>query len=189
MKIEELKRKCEKLSEEVTVFGEGNINAKLILVGEAPGANEVEQKRPFVGKAGKNLDYFLEVLEIKREDIYITNVVKIRPYKINEKTGKKSNRPPNKNEIEKYINILYEEIKIIKPEVIVTLGNFALKAVSEDKNITIGQVHGTINRTGKGNNIFPLYHPAAIIYNQSLKTTYEEDLIKLKKYIGQNKMK
>ena len=89
----------------------------------------------------------------------------------------------------KYINILYEEIETINPKVIVTLGNFALKAVSEDKKITIGDVHGTINKTKNGNNIFPLYHPAAIIYNQSLKTTYEEDLIKLKKYIGQNKIK
>ncbi len=170
------------LTEETTVFGEGSENADIILVGEAPGANEVEQKRPFVGKAGKNLDHFLDVLEMKREEIYITNVVKKRPYKINEKTKRKSNRPPTKEEVKTYLPILEEEINIIKPKIIVTLGNFALKAITKDPKITIGQVHGQIINEEKYK-IYPLYHPASIIYNRQLKDVYENDLKHLKEII------
>ncbi|WDC85342.1 uracil-DNA glycosylase family protein [Caloramator sp. mosi_1] len=78
------------------VYGDGNINAQIMLIGEAPGRFEEEQGKPFVGQAGKNLDEFIDILEINREDLFITNVVKIRPFKINEKTGRKVNRAPNK---------------------------------------------------------------------------------------------
>lgn len=88
------------------VFGEGSINAKIMLIGEAPGEREEEMQRPFVGQAGKNLDEFLDILGLSRNEIYITNVVKIRPFKINEKTKRKSNRPPNSFEIEMSIETL-----------------------------------------------------------------------------------
>ena len=105
--LEKLKQECTKFFDElyrpdkkILVFGEGNPNARLLLVGEAPGKQETLQRRPFVGQAGKNLDEFLQVVGLKREDLYITNVVKFRPFKLNEKTGRTSNRPPTREEIE-----------------------------------------------------------------------------------------
>ncbi|SKC88804.1 uracil-DNA glycosylase [Maledivibacter halophilus] len=179
---EKLKKICIDESEETVVFGEGNLDAKIVLIGEAPGSKEIELRKPFVGQAGKNLNEFLKVVELEREDIYITNVVKIRPYRINKETGRKVNRPPNKNEIEKYSKILFQELEIIRPRLIVTLGNVPLKTLTSQKNIKVGEVHGNIIET-KEYTIFPLYHPAAIIYNRNLKDIYFEDLIKLKKHI------
>ncbi|HHY91355.1 MAG TPA: uracil-DNA glycosylase, partial [Clostridiales bacterium] len=120
MKKDELKKvyaRCEEENTDPVIFGDGNPDASILLVGEAPGAKEIEQGKPFVGQAGKNLDDFLKILALEREDIYITNVVKFRPYRINEKTGKKVNRPPNKQEIEKHVKYLQEEIKIIQPKI------------------------------------------------------------------------
>lgn len=187
-KLENLEIECRQESSEPIVFGEGNSEAKLVLVGEAPGAKEVELGRPFVGQAGKNLDEFLEILELKREDIYITNVVKIRPYKISEKTGRKSNRPPSKDEIAKFRRYMEEEIHTIQPKVVVTLGNVPLKSVSGDQKITIGEFHGEAIEK-EGYYIFPLYHPASIIYRQELKKTYIEDLHKLKEFIVKHQFK
>lgn len=183
----ELRTKCMALSEEDMVFGDGNDQATIMLVGEAPGAKEIELQKPFVGQAGKNLEEFIEILQIKRENLYITNTVKIRPHKINEKTGRRSNRPPNKKEIEKYIPILLEEINIIQPSLIITLGNYALKALNTNKKTTIGEVHGNLIKTEKGFDVYPLYHPASIIYNRSLKEIYLEDLYRLKKHLKNNK--
>ncbi len=180
---EVVKKACIEDSEEAVVFGEGNLDAKIVLVGEAPGSKEVELKRPFVGQAGKNLDEFLEVVELNREDIYITNVVKIRPHRINEKTGRKVNRPPNKKEIEKYSRYLLEELNIIKPRLIVTLGNVPLKTLTDNKEIKVSEAHGSVIDTGD-KMIFPLYHPAAVIYNRKLKSVYLGDLLKLSKYIN-----
>ena len=104
--------------EEDLVFGQGNLEAKLILIGEAPGAEEVRQKKPFVGAAGKNLNHFLEILDLKREDLYITNVVKFRPHKINPKTNRTVNRPPSKKEIETSIPFLKEEMGIIRSKLL-----------------------------------------------------------------------
>lgn len=180
-----VKKACIEDSEEAVVFGEGNLDAKIVLVGEAPGSKEVELKKPFVGQAGKNLDEFLEVVELNREDIYITNVVKIRPYRINEKTGRKVNRPPNRKEIEKYSKYLLEEINIINPKLIITLGNVPLKTLTEKREIKVSEVHGSaINMEDKM--IFPLYHPAAVIYNRKLKSVYLEDLVTLREYINGN---
>jgi len=182
---EKIKSNCIKESDEPIVFGEGSLNARVVLVGEAPGAKEIELRRPFVGQAGKNLDEFLDTVGLKREDIYITNVVKIRPYRINKKTDRKVNRPPNKREIEKYSKYLFKELKIIKPNIIVTLGNVPLKTLLNDSNIKISEVHG-LPHIKDDKVIFPLYHPAAVIYNKSLRDTYFEDLIKLKEYIKKN---
>ncbi|MEW9122920.1 MAG: uracil-DNA glycosylase [Thermotaleaceae bacterium] len=177
-----LKEKCMEESTDSIVFGEGNLDANIVLVGEAPGAKEIELGKPFVGQAGKNLNEFLEVLTLDRDAIYITNVVKIRPYKINEKTGRRSNRPPNGDEIRKYEKYLFEEIDILQPKVVVTLGNVPLKSILKDNKASIGEKHGT-PISMEAYYLFPLYHPASIIYRQELKQTYKEDLEKLKIFL------
>lgn len=174
-----------KYPEETIIVGHGNINSPIMLIGEAPGAKEVEIGEPFVGQAGKHFEEFLEVLNIKRENVYITNSVKYRPTKINPKTKRLSNRTPTSREIEVFRRYLYEEIDIIKPNMIVTLGNTPLKAIFND-DFKIGEVHGMkmeVKIKDRNYKIFPLYHPAAIIYRRELKDTYMEDLIKLKEEI------
>lgn len=166
----------------VVVFGEGNPDARIVLVGEAPGEKETKYIKPFVGQAGKNLDEFLKVLELKREDIYITNTVKFRPFKVNPKTGRLSNRPPSRDEIELCLPYLKEQLEIIGPEIVVTLGNTPLQSLSGDRKMLIGESHGRPFKTGKYY-LFPLYHPASIIYNAALKETYYNDLLKLKVFI------
>lgn len=188
--LESLKERYKKIvseelgSDQNIVFGGGNIKGEVVLVGEAPGEKEEETGKPFVGAAGKNLDEFLDIIKLNRDDIYITNVVKIRPYKINPKTGRKSNRPPNKKEIEASLGILKEQLEFIHPKVVVTLGNVPLKAVLGDDAAKIGTYHG---RPIEINNfvLFPLYHPASIIYNRALYDTYIEDIKKLKAYLDE----
>jgi uracil-DNA glycosylase len=170
--------------DKVVVFGEGNFDADIVLVGEAPGEKETKYVRPFVGQAGKNLDEFLEILELRREDIYITNTVKFRPFKVNPSTGRLSNRPPDKDEIKFCLPFLLRQIDIIEPKVIVTLGNTSLKAIMDNNKISIGEVHGATIDVKKYY-IFPLYHPASIIYNVGLKEVYYEDLLKLKEFTGE----
>ncbi len=172
--------------EKVLVFGEGKAEHPLILlIGEAPGEQESLQRRPFVGKAGKNLDAFLQVLALPRESLYITNVVKIRPTKVSEK-GRISNRPPNREELGLFTPFLMEEILRVDPEIIVTLGNVPLKALMGGKAV-IGGTHGamthvtvTHGKQEKEYPLFPLYHPASIIYNRSLQDVYQADLLTLK---------
>jgi len=173
--------------EKPIVLGEGNTDhPPVMLIGEAPGEQESLQGRPFVGKAGKNLDGFLQVLELQREDIYISNVVKIRPTKVSDK-GRVSNRPPNKEELALFTPYLMEEILLVQPQRIVTLGNFALRALCGPKAI-IGDMHGKETRVSVTHEkqtedfqLFPLYHPASIIYNRSLQAVYDEDLRALKR--------
>lgn len=167
----------------VIVFGEGNPDAQIVLVGEAPGEKETELVRPFVGAAGKNLDEFLAILCLKREDIYITNTVKFRPFKVNPKTGRLSNRPPNDDEIRLCLPFLLKQIDVINPKVIVTLGNTPLRALTGNKEMTIGQSHGKLIDKMQYH-IFPLYHPASIIYNINLKDVYIKDIEILKDYIS-----
>ena len=158
------------------VFGDGDPRARIVLIGEAPGEQEALQGKPFVGKAGKILDDFLEKTEIRREDIYITNVVKLRPTAIS-KAGRTVNRAPSKEEIALFRPWLQKELELVEPEYIVTLGNVALKAMTDKKNAVIGDFHGKIYSGGAmGAHLFPLYHPAAVIYNRALKEIYEGDL-------------
>ena len=164
------------------VLGNGNVDSPIILIGEAPGAKEVEQRKPFVGQAGKYLNEFLTTLEIKREKVYITNIVKYRPTKESAKTGKLINRPPTEKEIEKFVDFLFAEICIIDPEVLVTLGNTPLKGIFQN-DVKIGDVHGEMLQAEidrKPYKVFPLYHPAAILYKRDLKDTYLKDLRILK---------
>lgn len=185
-RIKELnERIIDNYPDENLVLGHGNLNSIIMLIGEAPGRKEVELGEPFVGQAGKHLDEFLQLLELQKEDIYITNSVKYRPTKVNPKTGRLSNRTPTVKEIQDFRQFLLEEIDIIKPKIIVTLGNTSLKSLFEE-SIKIGDVHGRLLSIDIKDNtygLFPLYHPAAVIYNRSLKEVYFEDLQKLKKEI------
>ncbi|KNY27269.1 uracil-DNA glycosylase [Pseudobacteroides cellulosolvens] len=161
----------------------GNIDTRILLIGEAPGKDEVKLSQPFVGAAGKNLNKFLEVIGLMRDNIFVANSIKYRLSKINPKSGRKINRPPTKDEIEKNQGYLLKEIGIISPEIIVTLGNVPLKMVSGDKSISIGNVHGEIMKIqvlDKEYSLYPLYHPASIIYNAGLQDVYMEDVVKLK---------
>lgn len=171
---------------EQVVLGDGHTNSPLVLIGEAPGKDEIKQGKPFVGAAGKNLNEFISVLGISREELYITNVIKYRLGKLNEKTQKIINRPATKEDILINQKWLHREIEIIKPQLIVTLGNVPLKAITNDFSASIGSVHGSVINCILGDTcfkVFPLYHPASIIYNRALKETYNKDMILLKKYL------
>ena len=161
--------------ENALVFGEGPKHAKLMLIGEAPGEQETLQGRPFVGKAGQNLDHFLALAGLSREEIYISNAVKLRPTK-NGKTGRLSNRPPTKDEIALFRPWLMREIEEVAPGMIATLGNVPLRAVT-GRSLSIGEVHGQVLDAGEtGLPLFALYHPASLIYNRSLTDVYEQDV-------------
>lgn len=173
------------------VFGEGRFDhPPIMLIGEAPGEQETLQGRPFVGKAGKNLDGFLQAMALRREDIYISNVVKIRPTKVSPR-GSVSNRPPNREELLLFTPYLYEEILLVRPQVLVTLGNVALRALM-GAQASIGALHGqAVSATVRHGRdeaelaLFPLYHPASIIYNRSLEAVYQEDLRALRAWLDQ----
>ena len=157
----------------VLVFGEGPRGARLMLIGEAPGQQEALMGRPFVGKAGKNLDAYIEATGLKREEMYISNTVKFRPTKISP-AGRTVNRTPTQEEIAMFLPFLKREIELVAPAVIVTLGNVPLKALAGDK-ATIGELHGRPMQAG-GRTVFPMYHPASVIYNPSLRDVYRRDI-------------
>lgn len=174
---------CTVFAGEQLVMGFGMANAKLLLIGEAPGKDEVRQGRPFVGAAGKQLTAFLEGAGLERDQVYITNAIKYRLCKENPKTGNLVNRPAKTEEISKNRVYLHREIDILTPEWIVTLGNVPLKALCPDAP-GISQVHGqerTVEILGKQYRHFPLYHPASVIYRKHLAEEYEKDMKILKK--------
>jgi len=162
------------------VVGEGDPNAKIMFIGEAPGYNEDRQGRPFVGAAGKVFDEMISSIGLRREDVYITNIVKCRP---------PNNRNPLAEEIKQCTPYLDRQIEIINPNVICTLGNFATSYILKKygfKPLTISKIHGKIFevRTLTGEiKIIPLFHPAALMYNQQLKKKMEDDLVIVKKNI------
>lgn len=156
------------------VFGEGNKKAKIIFVGEAPGKNEAKTGRPFCGAAGKILDELFQSVKIKREEVYITNIVKDRPPK---------NRQPAKEEIAACAPFLDRQIEIIKPRIICALGNHSTRYILkkyglENEVREISKIHGKIFRNGTIK-IIPLYHPASAIYNPRLKKVLKNDFKKL----------
>lgn len=166
-------------SDKETVLGCGNIDTKLLMIGEAPGKDEVRLSRPFSGKAGGHLDEFLEHMSICRDSIYITNAIKYRLAKADPKTGRISNRPAARDEITQCRPWLLKEINIIRPQFIITLGNVPLRAITGSFNINIGDVHGKVVPLQLLENdykLFALYHPASIIYNRSLRDVYLNDL-------------
>ena len=157
----------------VLVHGEGDVGAPVMLIGEAPGEQETLMGRPFVGKAGKNLDEFLAGAGMQRGDLYVTNTVKFRPTKLSP-TGRTVNRSPTQEEVKLFLPWLMREIELVGPKCVVTLGNVPLKALT-DRGNTIGDLHGRFI-DWNGRLLFPMYHPASVIYNPALKEIYRADL-------------
>lgn len=172
---------------EEIVLGEGCITSPLVIIGEAPGKDEVKQGKPFVGAAGKNLNEFINLLGIEREAMFITNAIKYRLGKINPKTQRLINRPATSQDIRNNQKWLHNEIGLLQPQIIVTLGNVPLKAITDNFKVTIGDMHGKLHDctiSGDKFRLFPLYHPASIIYNRTLKEIYNQDILNLKKELS-----
>ncbi len=149
------------------VPGEGDPEARVMVVGEAPGANEDKQGRPFVGASGRRLDALLAEAGLSREEVFITNVLKARP---------PGNRDPRADEVAHSWPWLRAQLEAIEPELLVPLGRHALRRFAPD--LKIGEVHGRLVEVD-GLRLFPLYHPAAALHNQSLRATLEEDARRL----------
>lgn len=149
------------------VFGEGNMDCEVLFVGEAPGEEEDKQKRPFVGRSGQLLTKMIESLGWKREDVYITNIVKRRP---------PENRDPLPEEIEAYKPYLSKQIEIINPKIIVTLGRFSMNYFLPEAKISKDQ--GTVFRT-KERVIIPFFHPAAVLRGMYPVSEYQKGFKRL----------
>jgi len=155
------------------VFGEGNSNAKLMFVGEGPGANEDEQGKPFVGRSGELLTKMIEnVLSIKREDVYIANIVKCRP---------PNNRTPHEEEAYTCLPYLQKQIQLIQPKIIVTLGATAYKYLTND-DTPVSKIRGIVSEH-KNYKIIPTYHPSYLLRNPSAKKYVFEDLKIIKRVL------
>ena len=163
------------------VPGSGNPRARLVFVGEAPGKEEDLQGEPFVGSAGKLLTEMIESIGLKRSDVFICNVLKCRP---------PNNRDPTENEIRACGDYLRRQLEAIRPDLIVCLGRFAANFVFNLfglKFTSITKVRGRefkVNRWGKEVRIFPIYHPAAILYRPQLREEYEEEFRRIKEMLG-----
>lgn len=175
-------KKCELYKTRICpVIGEGNHETKIMFVGEAPGAQEDRTGRPFCGAAGKILDELLESVGIKRENIYITNILKDRP---------PNNRDPKPEEIEACVPYLERQIEIIKPEVICPLGRFAMEFLMEkfglkDQIQGISKIHGKVFKIKtlfQNVTIVPFYHPATATYNPNMKEVLKKDFQVLREY-------
>ena len=168
--LHEVMRRCTRcdlyLSRTQVVPGSGDPNADLLLVGEAPGAKEDELGVPFVGASGKLLDSMLAAAGIDRDDVFIANVVRSRP---------PGNRAPKPKEIRACAGWLAEQIRLIGPEIVATLGRFALQHFIPDGKIT--QLQATVQPVsydGRDLRVFPLLHPSAILRSPESRPTYEE---------------
>ena len=157
-------------SRQKVVFGEGNLHAKLLFIGEGPGASEDSMGKPFVGRSGELLTKMIEnVLQLKREDVYITNIVKCHP---------PTNRTPTPTEAHTCQPYLLKQIEIIKPKLIVTLGATAYHYLTGDET-SISKIRGNILKQD-GYTLIPTYHPGFLLRNPSAKKEVFEDLLKVK---------
>ncbi|PIP87267.1 uracil-DNA glycosylase [Candidatus Campbellbacteria bacterium CG22_combo_CG10-13_8_21_14_all_36_13] len=164
------------------VIGEGDLNSKIVFIGEASGKKEAETGKPFCGASGKVLDELLTHIGLARESVYITNIIKDRP---------PENRDPRPEEIELYTPFLLRQIEIIQPKVIATLGRYAMDFIMrqyglEFEILPISQAHGKkfISKTKWGDlYIIPLYHPAVAVYNRNKLDELKKDFKILKKVI------
>src|SRR5688572_4151214 len=156
--------KCEHLasSRKNVVFGVGNINAELMFIGEAPGADEDEQGEPFVGKAGQLLTKIIETMGLQRGDVYIGNILKCRP---DMPPGSSGNRKPTPAEMQTCIPYLHEQIDLIRPKVLVALGGTAMEGLLDKTGITKLRGHW---HTYRGIPLMPTYHPSYLLRNQAL---------------------
>lgn len=157
------------------VFGQGNKKARLMFIGEGPGADEDKQGIPFVGKAGQHMNNAFQALEINREDVYIANIVKCRP---------PSNRVPEDDEAQTCLNYLRNQVILIKPKIIVLLGSTALKNIL-GKEYGITAVRGNWMEKN-GIKYMPTWHPAALLRDENKKIEFWQDLKEAKKYIDNN---
>jgi uracil-DNA glycosylase family 4 len=153
------------------VPGEGNPDADIVLIGEAPGKNEDLTGKPFVGAAGKFLTELLATAGLKREDVFITSIVKYRPPK---------NRDPRPIEKEESWPYLLRQLNVIEPKLVVTLGRHSMGYFVP--NATIGQIHGTLVKGDKWD-ILPVYHPAAALYSGATRALVMQDFMKLKEVV------
>lgn len=173
---------CPELRAQATqlVVGDGNPDADTVFIGEAPGKNEDEQGKPFVGAAGRFLNEMLAAADLKRSDVYITNIVKYRP---------PNNRDPLPEEKREFWPYLVRQLQIIDPKVVVTLGRHSMEYfLSEQK---ISQIHGQAKRIGFGDGklvIVPLYHPAAALYNGGMRQTLIDDFLRVPEVVRQLKL-
>lgn len=154
------------------VLGTGNRQARIMFIGEGPGADEDIQGEPFVGKAGKLMDQAFKGIGIKREEVYIANIVKCRP---------PQNRNPEQDEIDSCIDYLRAQVMLVKPEIIVLLGSVALKAI-------LGKEYSITTSRGKwvekkGIRYMPTFHPAALLRDESKKISFWKDLKEVKKFM------
>lgn len=157
------------------VFGQGNKKARLMFIGEGPGADEDKQGIPFVGKAGQLMNNAFQALEINREDVYIANIVKCRP---------PSNRVPEDDEVQTCLNYLRNQVILIKPKIIVLLGSTSLKNIL-GKEYGITAVRGNWMEKN-GIKYMPTWHPAALLRDENKKIEFWQDLKEAKKYIDNN---
>ena len=152
-------------------MGFGNIDSAIMFIGEAPGKNEAEQRRPFVGRGGKLLNETLSEHGMQREDFYVSNIVKVRP---------PNNRDPKPEEIAAHVPYLQREIDIIQPRLVVTLGRFAMNFFLPDAKIS--DVHGKVQETqwhGRRITVLPVYHPAAALRSRKMKAAFSADLAQI----------
>ena len=159
----------------VLVYGEGNADARVMMIGEAPGEQETLLGRPFVGKAGKNLDEFLALAGMDRAELYVTNAVKFRPTK-RSAAGRVVNRSPTQEEIRLFLPWLSREIALVDPVCVITLGNVPLRALM-GRGAVIGEMHGAFTER-ENLRVYPMYHPASVIYNPALKAVYRGDILR-----------
>ncbi len=160
---------CPDLAKTATqlVLGDGNPDAEIVFIGEAPGKKEDETGKPFVGAAGRFLDEMLQSIDLKRADVYITNIVKYRP---------PNNRDPLPAEKEAFLTYLHKQIDIIKPKLIVTLGRHSMEVLLP--GLKISSVHGQPKRYN-GQVYLPLFHPAAALYNGGMRQTLLDDFARI----------
>ena len=159
------------------VFGNGDSNADLMFVGEAPGFHEDQQGVPFVGQAGKLLDQLLAGIGLTRDMVFVANVLKCRP---------PGNRDPMPDEIEACESHLFRQVELIEPKVVATLGNFSTKLLS-GKQLGITRVHGQeqqVTLGGRSVLLYPLYHPAAALYTPAMLKVLQEDFRRIPELIG-----
>ena len=170
---------CPELAAQATqlVMGDGNPDADIVLIGEAPGKKEDEQGVPFVGAAGKFLNEMLASAGMNREDVYITNIVKYRP---------PNNRDPSPEEKKAFWPYLLKQLQIIEPKIVVTLGRHSMEYFLPGQYIS--KIHGQPKRIQLGDHeivIVPLYHPAAALYNGSMRQTLIDDFMRMPEIIAQ----
>ncbi len=205
--INEAKKRIEPYAVEGFVLGKGNSNSDIMIVGEAPGENEAVKGVPFIGRAGKELDKQFKLLGWDREEVYITSVVRSRPYRWveanNEAGQRKANRKPNQKEIIAHAPLLDYQIRKVNPAVIVALGGVAFKRLTGSEQ-RISDVVGEVIETrilywdlqeekwlesDQVYEVIPLYHPAAVFYNPKIRVEIEDSLEKVRDYLGHNKAK